>query len=102
MTATKTPIAEAVDVEGRNLDLAADLLTAIADDPTILDQIPNGAMLVLLPADADDAFVEANVAIGLDMLRKGHDVFFRHVGPGEWKITPPGERDDDPDAAAPR
>ena len=81
MSATKTSIVDTVDVEGRNLDLAADLLRSIGDDPAILDQIPDGAMLVLLPADADEAFVEANVAVGLDMLRKGHDVYFRHVVP---------------------
>jgi hypothetical protein len=79
MSAMPAQSVDAVDVEERNLDLAADLLKSIGDDPAILAQIPEGAMLVLLPTDADEAFLEANVAIGLDMLRIGHDVYFRHV-----------------------
>jgi hypothetical protein len=71
----------------RNAALLTDLGLAIIDDPSILEQIPNGAMLVLLPADADEAFVQRSIETGLEMLRRGHNVYFRHLAPGEWSAA---------------
>src|SRR5687768_16973461 len=66
--------------------LTAEPGSAIIADASILDEIPNGAGLVLLPDGADEEFVEATIALGLDVLRKGHSVYFRWLAPGEWGI----------------
>ena len=71
----------------RNAALLTDLGLAIIEDPSILEQIPDGAMLVLLPDDADEAFVERSIETGLTMLRRGHNVYFRHLAPGEWSAA---------------
>ena len=70
----------------RNAALLAQLGTAIIGDASILDGIPEGAMLVLLPTDADREFIEASIATGVEMFGKGHNVYFRHLAPGEWGI----------------
>jgi hypothetical protein len=71
----------------QNAALLIDLGHAIIDDPSILEQIPNGAMLVLLPTNAEEAFIERSIETGLDMLRQGHNVYFRHLAPGEWSAA---------------
>jgi hypothetical protein len=64
----------------------AELGKAIIGDASILDGIPEGAMLVLLPTDADPEFIEASIATGIEIIGKGHNVYFRHLAPGEWGI----------------
>ena len=78
-------------IEERIGRLHATLGRRIIADPAILNEIPNGAALVLLPHDADDAFIEANIVLGLDALKKGRSVYFKRLEPGEWGITPVGE-----------
>ena len=89
MTAA-APVAVPEDstIRDRNISLTFDLSRAILADPTILDEIPNGATLVLLPHDADAAFVEENIALGIAALREGRNVYFRHLAPGEWSVPP--------------
>ena len=70
--------------------LHARLGRTIIANPAVLEEIPNGAALVLLPHDADQEFVEANIALGLDALKKGRSVYFKRLAPGEWGID--GER----------
>jgi hypothetical protein len=79
------PISE--QIVGQTFDLAR----AVVADPSILDEIPNGCTLVLLPQDADEAFVEANLAIALRAARRGRNVYIRHVAPGEWSVGPDPE-----------
>jgi hypothetical protein len=78
--------------EERIGNLHANLGRAIIATPAILDEIPNGVALVLLPHGADDKFVEENVALGLDALRKGRSVYFKWLAPGEWGITEADEQ----------
>src|SRR5215218_8536901 len=59
---------------------------AILSDPSILEEIPNESALSLIPDDADEESLEANIALGLDALRKGRSVFFKRLAPGEWGI----------------
>ena len=66
--------------------LHAQLGRTIIANPAVLGEIPNGAALVLLPHDADQEFVEANIALGLDALKKGRSVYFKRLTPGEWGI----------------
>ena len=82
----------------RNAALLAQLGKAILRDAAVLDGIPNGAMLVLLPTDADREFIDASIVIGVDMLDKGHNVYFRHLEPGEWGINFADIATDDADA----
>jgi Family of unknown function (DUF5647) len=62
----------------RNLALAFTLADAIVDDPSLLDEIPEGATVVLLPDD-DRELAEANRALGLQALDAGANVYFRHI-----------------------
>lgn len=55
-----------------------DLIEAAIDDASVLDDIPNGAVLVLLPAD-DPAFAEEALALGVKAVREGRNVYFKHL-----------------------
>ena len=60
------------------IDLGTALIEAAMDDASVLNGIPHGATLVLLPED-DPAFTEEAIAVGLAAIRQGRDVLFRHV-----------------------
>jgi hypothetical protein len=77
-------IPERTSIRDRNVTFTFDLARAIVENPVILAEIPSGATLVLLPRDADAAFIEENIALGLAALREGRNVYFRHLAPGEW------------------
>jgi hypothetical protein len=94
MTAQASTIthAEAEEaIQARPIELHVALGRAILKDPTILEEIPNGAVVGLLPPDADDLFIEVEIALGIDALKKGRSVYFKRLEPGEWGITPPSE-----------
>jgi hypothetical protein len=63
----------------RNLDLARDHLQAILDNPDLLDEIPDGATVVLLPAGDPELF-ETNLRIAVSRARQRDNVYLRHVG----------------------
>ncbi len=74
----------APSIEGaaeKNLDLAFDLFEAAFNDPMLLVDVPQGATLVLMPDDDPELFA-ANIEIGLAALRRGENVYFRHVSSG--------------------
>lgn len=88
-------------IEARRTDLHVALGQAILKDPSILDEIPNGVVVALLPPDADEAFVEAEVTLGIDALKKGHSVYIKWLTPGEWGIASPGAAtDQEPESVA--
>jgi len=62
----------------RALDLSFEFAEEILADPSILDEIPNGITLVLIPDD-DPELATAKIAGGLTAVRRGEDVLFRHV-----------------------
>jgi hypothetical protein len=66
------------EFDRKTIRLTADFLEAAFDDPDILSGIPQGALLVLLPDD-DPIFVEESIALGVEAVRKGRDVVFRHL-----------------------
>ena len=76
------------DVARRAIALTFDFNRAILADPSILDDIPDGATIVLIPSE-DPELAEAEVEQGLAALRQGRDVYFRHVRPGDRR--PPVE-----------
>lgn len=74
--AAGTPAAEGV-VE-RNIGLTFELIQAIADDPALLEEIPHGATVILIPADDPD-LAARNIAGGHRRVLAGENVYFRHV-----------------------
>jgi hypothetical protein len=62
----------------RNIHAAFELAKQIVDDPNILDSIPDGAAIVFIPRDDPEA-AESNLQLGLTVLQRGEDVYFRHV-----------------------
>ena len=85
-TALESVEADEQSVRERIAALTIELGRAIIANASILEEIPDGAGLVLLPDGADEAFIEANIALGLDALRKGRSVYFKRLAPGEWGI----------------
>lgn len=63
----------------KTIGLTADFIEGAIDDATVLAGIPDGALLVLLPRD-DSTFVDESIALGVEAVRQGRDVVFRHLG----------------------
>lgn len=59
-------------------ELAQRFFRAVLDDPTPLDEIPEGANAIFLPAD-DPVTAEANAVAGERMRRAGKLVHFARV-----------------------
>lgn len=66
----------------RSIDLSFDFLHSVIDDPTILDDIPAGATLVLIP-DNDPELAEVKYQLAVDVARRGENVYIRHIQSGE-------------------
>lgn len=62
----------------RTLALAEELFQAAKTDPSIYDEIPQGATLVLLPLN-DPTVVQVNVESGLASIERGENVYFLHL-----------------------
>lgn len=60
------PVVE--DFDRRTIALTADFIGAALGEPIVLDGIPRGAGLVLLPND-DPPFVEESIAVGIEAVR---------------------------------
>lgn len=94
MTATKpdtTLSPETAALIDANLELAHQFLDAAFDDPSLLDDLPPEATLVLIPAN-DPALARANFAIADREASLGKRVVLRIVGlpkteRPEWKAT---------------
>lgn len=57
----------------RNLQLVCDFDQAIMDDPSILDRIPDGATVILMPQN-DTELARANLELAMRDLQAGKDV----------------------------
>lgn len=69
---------ESSDYAGRNISLSFEFAKSIIDDPTILEAIPEGSTLVLVPENEPD-LAEENLRLGVEAARRGEDVYIRHV-----------------------
>lgn len=88
MTASVDAVdAAVIETANKNLDLACKFGLAIIADPSMLDDIPNGSQLVLLPDD-DPALVETNIESGFKAVRAGRDVYFRRVRVADFPPVP--------------
>ena len=66
------------DFDRKTISLTADFIETAFDDASVLAGIPDGALLILLPED-DPSFLEQSIALGIDAVRDGRDVVFRHT-----------------------
>ena len=62
----------------RSLDLTRRFTQAAMADPSILDGVPNGVTLVLLPAEEPERWDE-EIELGLMAVRQGRDILIKHV-----------------------
>ena len=76
------PAAELDAVDKRGISLTFDFNRAIVENPDILDDIPNGAIVVLIPPE-DPELAAREIETGIAWVRQGADVYFRHVRPGD-------------------
>lgn len=66
------------EITANNVGVAFDFARSIVDDPTILDEIPDGATLVLIP-DNDPEAMNKNLEFARAALERGEDVYLRHT-----------------------
>ncbi len=71
----------------RNLELAGRFTLSIFNDPSILDEIPDGGQIVLIPDD-DPELAESNLQGGIRRIREGKNVTFRHIRAAEVPKLP--------------
>lgn len=62
----------------RDYALQDEFRQAMIASDDLMDEVPNGAMLVLLPDD-DPELAERNIAIGVLSARRDKNVYLRHV-----------------------
>jgi hypothetical protein len=62
----------------RNLELIHGYIAAQLEDVDNMEQVPDGAITVLLPDD-DPVWFERNMKIVVNSLRRGNNVYARHV-----------------------
>lgn len=89
-TSTEVEFTVALDSDAqvdKRVDLNRRFLMAAFADTTLLEDIPRGVMLFLLPDD-DPEFVKREVAAAADSARRGQDVYLRHVRVAELPELP--------------
>ena len=62
----------------RGIELAGEYIAAILENPTLLERVPDGTTITLVPDD-DPELAESNISVGLDAVRRGEDVYFVHI-----------------------
>ena len=77
MTAQSTPL-DAITAGTRNAELAFDLLQSQMANPELLNEIPNGATVVLIPQD-DPELAEYNFGVARTLVARGKNVFLKRV-----------------------
>ena len=75
MSSTKQ--AQAKSLKTRDNDLHSAFIDAYFEDVSILEDIPNGSALILVPDD-DPELAEANIKRAVEAAQNGYDVYIRH------------------------
>lgn len=91
MSTTPEPTPTAAAQTARTIDLAFDFLRDALDDPAVLDRIPDGATVVMLPDD-DPGLAAANLRLAERAAAEGKTVYVRPpagppVAAERWKGT---------------
>jgi hypothetical protein len=71
--------APSADVVERSIDLAFELATAVLDNPELLDRVPDGMALALLPPE-DPEVAQANTELGNLFAHRGFPVAWWPLG----------------------
>ncbi len=66
-----------------NLDLLRRFTLRVFEEPSLLNEIPNGGTLVFIPDD-DLELAETNLRGGMRLVREGQNITFRHVRATEY------------------
>ena len=66
----------------KNLELGRRFTLSIFEDPSLLDDIPDGITLILIPDD-DEELANANMEMMVGAVRSGRNVLVRHIRPSE-------------------
>ena len=77
MSAKRHAAEESSPVANRMIEAAFDFLDAGLDNTTLFDEIPDGALLVLIP-EVDPEVARRNVALGQRAVQAGRNVYFMH------------------------
>lgn len=62
----------------RNLEMVRRFTLQIFEDPSLLDEVPDGQEIVFIPDD-DPRLAEMNLQGGMRKVRAGHNIYFRHM-----------------------
>ena len=71
----------------RNLALIGDMLQAQLANPDLLNEIPNGATVVLIPED-DAELAEYNFGVARTLVARGKNVYLKRVRTAAPAPTP--------------
>ena len=84
MSAPATHSAQASPRSGsKSSELTRRLMLRGFEDPSLFMEIPDGATLILIPDD-DPEQAEAEIEVGLQAVKRGENVYFRHLLAAEF------------------
>ncbi len=81
------PTLDTATAADRNLALIGDMLQAQLANPELLNEIPNGATVVLIPED-DAELAEYNFGVARTLVARGKNVYLKRVRTAAPAPTP--------------
>jgi hypothetical protein len=72
-----TDVQQEKTIDQRDQELHSAFVRAYVEDVSILEDIPNGSALILVPDD-DPELAETNLGRAVEAARRGYDVYIRH------------------------
>ncbi len=81
------PTLDTATAADRNLALIGDMLQAQLANPDLLNEIPNGATVVLIPGD-DPELAEYNFGVARTLVARGKNVYLKRVRTAAPAPTP--------------
>lgn len=81
------PTLDTATAADRNLALIGDMLQAQLANPDLLNEIPNGATVVLIPED-DAELAEYNFGVARTLVARGKNVYLKRVRTAAPAPTP--------------
>jgi hypothetical protein len=68
---------------GKSSELTRRLMLRGFEDPSLFMEIPDGATLILIPDD-DPEQAAAEIEVGIQAVKRGENVYFRHLPAAEF------------------
>jgi hypothetical protein len=72
-----TDVQQAKTIDQRDQELHSAFVRAYVEDVSILEDIPNGSALILIPDD-DPELAKTNLNRAVEAAQNGYDVYIRH------------------------